>query len=167
MVETRTDRDAQNKVWDMIRHIKVATMVTLDAQGHFRGRPMWAQQESFDTTLWFFARKDSPVVGEIAADARVLLAYAEPDKQDYVSISGEARSFTDAAKQKALWSEGMRAWFPEGPEDPSLTLIAVEVAGAEYWDAPSSRMLHAYGYVKALATGKPPQGGENAKVSFA
>ena len=39
MAETRTDRDAQNKVWDMIRHIKVATMVTLDAQGHFRGRP--------------------------------------------------------------------------------------------------------------------------------
>ena len=61
----------------------------------------------------------------------------------------------------------MRAWFPEGPEDPSLTLIAVEVAGAEYWDAPSSKMLHAYGYVKAMATGKPPQGGENAKVSFA
>ena len=95
MVETRSDRDAQNKVWDMIRHIKVATMVTLDAQGHFRGRPMWAQQESFDTTLWFFARKDSPVVREIAADARVLLAYADEPTIAAV-LSGPLESVTSS-----------------------------------------------------------------------
>ena len=47
-----------------------------------------------------------------------------------------------------------------------IALIAVDVEGAEYWDSPSSTVLHAYGYVKAIATGTPPSGGENAKVSF-
>ena len=166
MTDTRHDRDAQNKVWDMIKSIKVATMVTLDSSGRLRGRPMWSQQESFESTLWFFAKDGSPVVEEIGTEPRVLLSYAEPSSQNYVSLYGKARVLKDPAKQKSLWSEGMRVWFPEGPEDPSLVVITVEVAGAEYWDAPSSKVLHAWGYVKAVTTGESPQGGENAKVSF-
>ena len=37
---------------------------------------------------------------------------------------------------------------------------------AEYWDAPNSVMVHAYGYVKAVLTGTPPSSGENEKLSF-
>jgi hypothetical protein len=35
--------------------------------------------------------------------------------------------------------------------------------GAEYWDSPGSKVLFAYGYVKALVAGKTPDTGENAK----
>jgi general stress protein 26 len=69
-------------------------------------------------------------------------------------------------KQKALWTEGARVWFPKGAEDPDMGLIAVTMTGAEYWDAPNSTMLHAYGYLKAVTTGQQPEGGENAKVNF-
>ncbi|MFT8243606.1 pyridoxamine 5'-phosphate oxidase family protein [Roseomonas sp. BN140053] len=166
MVETRSDRDAQNKVWEMIKDIEVATLVTLDAEGRFHGRPMRAQQKSFDTTLWFFTNNDAPVVEEIGRDGRVLLSYASPSSQDYVSLFGRAKVVHDVGKQKELWTEGMRVWFPAGAEDPKIALLAVEVEGAEYWDAPSSTVLHAYGYVKAVTTGEPPKPGENAKVSF-
>lgn len=166
MVETRTDLDARNKVWEMIKGIEVATMVTLDAEDRFRGRPMRFQQESFDSTLWFFAQDGSPVVSEITRDNRVLLSYAKPGSQDYVSLFGTGRILRDVNQQKKLWSEGMRVWFPDGPESSKIALIAVDVEGAEYWNAPSSTVLHAYGYVKAVVTGEPPAGGENAKVSF-
>ena len=166
MVETRTDRDAQNKVWEMIKEIEIATMVTLDAEGRFRGRPMSFQQEHFDKTLWFFAQDGAPVVQEITADKRVLLSYAKPGSQDYVSLFGAGRIVRDVAKQKELWSERMRVWFPDGAESSKIALIAVDVEGAEYWDSPSSTVLHAYGYLKAMATGEPPKGGENAKVAF-
>ncbi|UFN47549.1 pyridoxamine 5'-phosphate oxidase family protein [Roseomonas sp. OT10] len=166
MPETRTDRDAQNKVWELIKDISITTMVTLDAEGRMRGRPMQAQQKSFDTTLWFFTTRGTAVTQEIEADSRVLLAYAAPSSQNYVSLFGRAKVFQDVAKQKELWSESLRVWFPGGAEDPAIALIAVEVEGAEYWDAPSSTLLHAYGYVKAVTTGEPPKGGENAKVAF-
>lgn len=167
MVETRTDAEARRKVWDMIRDVEVAMMVTLDGQGRMRGRPMRAvSTKDFSGTLWFFTSQPSPKTEEIGHDERVLLAYADPKTQDYVAVSGSAQVVRDPAKQKELWSEPLRAWFPAGPDDPRAALLKVEVEGAEYWDAPSSTFVHAYGYVKARLTGEPPQAGENDKVAF-
>jgi general stress protein 26 len=167
MTQTRTDQAARDKVWELIRDIEVATMVTLDTEGHMRGRPMRAVElKEFDGTLWFFTAAGSPKAAEIRQDERVLLAYAEPSDQNYVSVSGTAQIIRDVAQQKAMWSEPLRTWFPGGPEDPNAALLKVEVEGAEYWDAPSSTLLHAFGYVKARITGEPPKAGENDKVSF-
>jgi general stress protein 26 len=167
MVETRTDQAARDKVWELIRNVQVAMMVTLDEQGRMRGRPMRAvSTKEFTGTLWFFTSQPSPKTDEIQHDDRVLLAYADPSKQDYVSVSGTAQVIRDPAKQKELWSEPLRTWFPNGPEDPHAALLKVEVEGAEYWDSPSSTFVHAYGYVKALTTGEPPAAGENDKVAF-
>jgi general stress protein 26 len=167
MVQTRTDQAAQDKVWAMIREVEVAMMVTLDEAGHMRGRPMRAVAlKEFSGTLWFFTSQPSPKTEEIRHDDRVLLAYADPDGQNYVAISGTARIVRDIAKQKELWSEPLRTWFPGGPEDPNAALLAVAAEGAEYWDAPSSTFIHAWGYVKSRLTGEPPKAGDNDKVAF-
>lgn len=167
MVETRTDADARAKVWELIREVQVAMLVTLDEQGRMHARPMRAVKlQEFSGTLWFFTSQPSPKTEEIRQDDRVLLAYADPNSQNYVSISGTARVVRDPQKQKELWSEPLRTWFPGGPDDPRAALLKVEVEGAEYWDSPSSTLVHLYGYVKAVTTGEPPQAGENDKVAF-
>lgn len=167
MVETRTDQAARDKVWEMIRDVQIAIMVTLDEQGRMRGRPMRAvSMKEFTGTLWFFTSQPSPKTDEIQHDGRVLLAYADPSNQNYVSIFGEAQVVRDPQKQKELWSEPLRAWFPGGPEDPKAALLKVEVEGAEYWDSPSSTLVHAYGYMKARMTGEAPKPGDNDKVAF-
>lgn len=166
MVETRSDAEAKRKVWDMICDVEVATLVTMDGEGRFRGRPMRASQSEFDGVLWFFTRASYPVSEEVRAEERVLLAYADPRAQNYVSISGTAELVRDAAEQKRLWSEPLRTWFPKGAEDPDIALIKVTCQGAEYWDAPSSTLVHAYGYLKAVTTGEPPHPGANDKVDF-
>jgi general stress protein 26 len=132
-----------------------------------RGRPMRAvSTKNFDGTLWFFTDQPSPKAEEVRHDPRVLLAYSDPSKQNYVSLFGEGQVMRDPAKQKELWSEPLRAWFPDGPEDPKAGLLKVTIEGAEYWDAPSSTLVHAYGYVKARLTGEPPHPGANDKVEF-
>jgi general stress protein 26 len=167
MTETRTDQAARNKVWEMIRDVQVAMMVTLDENGRMRGRPMRAvATKDFSGTLWFFTSQPSPKTEEIQHDQRVLLAYADPGSQNYVAVSGTAQVVRDPQKQKEMWSEPLRTWFPAGAEDPKAALLRVEVEGAEFWDSPSSTFVHAYGYVKARLTGEPPQAGENDKVAF-
>ncbi|WP_149537295.1 pyridoxamine 5'-phosphate oxidase family protein [Siccirubricoccus phaeus] len=166
MVQTRSDAEAKRKVWDMIKDVEVAMMVTQDSEGRFRGRPMRAVNREFDGVLWFFATAGAPVTGETAEDGRVLLAYADPRGQNYVSIYGTAEVVKDPAKQKQLWSEPLRVWFPGGAEDPKVALIRVDCEGAEYWDAPSSTLVHAYGYLKAVTTGQPPHPGANDKVDL-
>jgi general stress protein 26 len=166
MVETRTDAEAKRKVWELIREVQVAMMVTQDEEGRFRGRPMRASQKEFDGVLWFFTQADSPKVEEARQDERVLLAYSDPSSQNYVSIYGHAEVVRDVEMQKRLWSEPLRTWFPGGAEDPKVALLKVTCEGAEYWDAPSSTLVHAYGYIKAVTTGEPPKPGDNDKVDF-
>ncbi len=167
MAETSSTTDDKQKVWELIKDIKIALMVTTGDGGELHGRPMAAMNKTFDGTLWFASREGTPKLGEIAEHMQVLLAYSEPKSQDYVSISGQASLVRDAAIVKELWSEPMRVWFPKGPEDPAITLIKVEVASAEFWDAPSSKWVYAVGYAKARLTGEPPKNvGENKVVQF-
>jgi len=166
MAETRNDADTQEKVWSLVDKIGTAMLVTMDEAGRFRGRPMQAVKREGLDTLWFFTATPSPKTSEVEEDGRVLLAYSDPGSQDYVAISGTAAVVRDGAKQRALWSEPLRAWFPQGPEGAEVALLKVTCDGAEYWDAPSSTLIHAWGYVKAIATGRPPQGGENEKVDL-
>jgi len=156
--------DEREKVWDMIKDIKVAMMVTMDKHGHHFARPMVAQEPDEHEHLWFFTSLDSPKVQEIINNPEVLLSYASPSKNQYVSISGEAAVVQDRAKIDELWSESLKAWWPQGKDDPQVTLICVTPKSAEYWDGPASTVVQAFGYVKARMTGKPEKMGENETV---
>lgn len=154
------------KLWDMIGSIQFAMLTTTDEDGTLRSRPMAAVNRDFDGELWFFTRASSHKTLEIDRHHQVNLAYSDPDGQNYVSVSGMAELVRDRAKAKELWKEPMRTWFPDGLDDPDLALLRVRADSAEYWDSPSSAMVHAYGYVKARLTGEPPNPGENRKLDL-
>ncbi|MGI4945790.1 MAG: pyridoxamine 5'-phosphate oxidase family protein [Janthinobacterium lividum] len=162
----KTHSEATKKMWSMMKDIGFAMMTTEDGD-NLRARPMVAAQKEFDGSLWFYTRASSHKVDEVQGDQRVGITYAEPSKQNYVSLSGKARLVRDKAAITEHWQESMRTWFPKGTDDPEIALLRVEITEAEYWDAPSSTMIHAYGYVKAVVTGEPPHPGGNEKLSFA
>ena len=164
-MEVRRDEAAVAKVHDMISKTQFAMMGTYDAAGNAHSRPMAAIKHEGDK-LWFFARDDSRKISELRHDPRVLVDYADGSDQNYVSIVGRVQIRRDPSLVHELWSEPLRTWFPEGPDDPHITLIEVDVDSAEYWDSPSSAMVHAYGYVKARLTGEPPNPGDVARVEM-
>lgn len=157
--------DDTAKLWDLIKTVEIAMMVTEDGE-HLRSRPMAVSQKTFDGALWFFTRASSHKVVEVKEDQRVNLSYAHPGKQDYVSVSGRASLVRDRAAVEEHWTESLRTWFPQGKDDPEIALLKVDVQQAEYWDAPSSTMLHAYGYLKAVTTGKSPEPGGHGTVNL-
>jgi general stress protein 26 len=164
-MSTNTERDeAIKKLATLIKDIQVAMLTTADEDGSLRSRPMATQQTEFDGTLWFFTRADSGKVHEIDRQHQVNVSYAEPKKQHYVSVSGTATLVRDLAKVKELWKPLYKAWFPEGLDDPELALLRVDVAKAEYWDSPSSKVVQIVGFLKAMTTGTMYQGGEHEKV---
>lgn len=162
-----TDRDdAIKTLGTLIKDVQVAMLTTLDDDGTLRSRPMATQETPFDGTLWFFTKADSPKVDEIDREHQVGLSYSDPRKQNYVSISGTASLVRDKAKIEELWKPTLKAWFPEGLNDPEIALLRVDVSKAEYWDTPSSTVVHLIGLAKALATGKAYEPGEHEKVSL-
>ena len=82
-------------------------------------------------------------------DAQVNVSYADPNNEAYVSVSGAARTFRDPAKARELWNSGARRWFPEGPDDPRLMILKVEIVQAEYWDVDKRAMIRLWIMVRA------------------
>src|SRR4030095_15786957 len=154
------------KLHELIKDIQFAMFTTAMKNGTLRSRPMATQRTPFDGTLWFFTDEDSAKVHEIGRDRHVNVSYADPGSNTYVSVSGTARLVKDREKARELWSPFVKAWFPEGLDDPRLALIKVDVTQAEHWDSPNSKMIQLFGYVKAMVTGKPPKGGENKKITL-
>ncbi|HEX8524976.1 MAG TPA: pyridoxamine 5'-phosphate oxidase family protein [Tepidisphaeraceae bacterium] len=157
-------KDLQAKLWKMIKGIQTAMLTTACPDGSLRSRPMATQRKEFDGNLWFFTGVSSEKVHEIENDQHVNLAYADPSKDRYVSVSGTGRIVRDRQKMKELWNPIVKAYFPGGLDDPEIALLRVTVNQAEYWDAPGGRMIQLFGIVKAAVTGKPARPGENKKV---
>ena len=161
----KSTEEATGKLWSMIKDIKFAMLTTEDGD-HLRARPMAASQKEFDGNLWFYTRASSHKVDEVESDSRVGVTYSDPSSQNYVSLSGTARLVRDKGAVQEHWSEALRTWFPKGTDDPDIAMLKVAISSAEYWDAPNSTMLHAYGYVKAVVTGQSPNPGGNEKINL-
>ena len=156
-------KNSIEKIRKLTEKIDFCMLTTIDA-GHMRSRPMSTQQTEFDGDLWFFTSDNTHKIDEIAKDNRVCAAYSKPDSDTYVSISGSAEMVKDRAKMEELWSPILKAWFPDGLEDPHLCLLKVTAEQAEYWDSPSGKLVQLFGFVKAIATGEEADWGENKKV---
>jgi general stress protein 26 len=166
MENSKTRKEAIEKLNDLIEAIDFAMLTTVDIDGVLRSRPMSTQEAEFDGTLWFFTSDNTHKIEEIERDKRVNASYAKPEDNVYVSVSGTASISRDRQKMEELWNPILKAWFPEGLDDPHICLLKVDVEQAEYWDSPSSTLVQIVGFVKALVTGQRADGGENEKINL-
>ena len=139
-------------------------MFTTVEKGGLRSRPMTIQQAGFDGDLWFFMSRQGDLSDAIAREGRVNLSIVRPGDNVYVSISGRARLVDNRPKTEELWSDTYKAWFSQGIDDPDLQLMVVEVAQAEYWDAPSTPVV-LFRSLKAAVTGHPQDMGVHEKLT--
>lgn len=154
------------KLNGLIKDIDIAMMTTIEPDGSLRSRPMSTQQSESDGDLWFFSYANTAKVDEIERDRRVNLSYSSADKNTWISVSGTANVVKDRAKMDELWTPILKAWFPDGVEDPNLALLKVEVEQAEYWDTASGKVIQLVGFVKALVTGNEFNPGDNVKLDL-
>ncbi len=160
-----THEESLKKLRHLIKDVGTAMLTTLD-NGVLRARPMATQQTEAGSDLWFITSTESHKTTEIEKDNRVNVSYSSPSDNTYVSISGTASLVVDRAKIDELWSPIHKAWFPKGKDDPTICLLKVVPDQAEYWDSTSSTLVQIAGFIKAAATGKQADGGDNAKINL-
>ena len=102
------------------------------------------------------SRANGPV-DDVRNDPSVNVVYADPGKDSYVSVSGNAQVVEDAARKQRLWSKMNDAWFPRGPTDPDVALVEVKIVQAHYWDVDDSKIVQLFKIAAAAVTGKPPR----------
>jgi general stress protein 26 len=155
------------KLVEMVKDIRSCILITNPIKaGNLSGRPMGVNTVDEDGTMWFFTKKSSNKVDEIEDDSEVSISIIDDGNSKYLMINGHAKLVDNKAKMEELWNPFVKAWFPDGLEDPDITLIKVTPEEAHYWDSSSSMMVNMFRMVKAIVTGKESEGGEYGKINI-
>jgi general stress protein 26 len=155
----------REKLTELIKDASIGMLVTVNSDGEFESRPMAIQEAEFDGDIWFFAYENEGVTTDIEARPQVNVSIADQKNQAWVSVSGTGAVVRDKVKAKELWSPLYKTYFPDGLETPGLILLKVQAKSAQYWDAPSSKVVQLLGMVKGLVTGKEVNQGENETLT--
>ena len=144
---------------------RTAMLTVRDSAGHLSSRPMTVQRMDAHGTFWMLASRHSLLSVAGGADgSNACLAFSDPARALYVSVSGQLH-LDDAPERKAeLWSTLARPWFPKGVDDPDLVCLALRPAQADIWDGPDSGMARALALAASVVAGKPIGLGERETV---
>lgn len=145
-------------VAELIDDIPIAMLATVEADGTLASRPMAALEMDTSGAIWFFTDlRSSKVVHLRVAN----LSFADLGHGTYVSLSGRGEIDTHREHIERLWTAFAKPWFPDGPDSPNLALLKFVPDAADYWDAPNSRMVRAFGVLASIVAGKPVAMGEH------
>src|SRR5215510_4426109 len=116
------------KARQLLPSFRTAMLVTRgSASGELHMRPMGLQGDlsTFGGTLWFFTDDRSPKVQEIERDSVVSLVFQSDESSRYLQLDGNAAVVSDRGKMRELFTPIARTWFPDGVDDPHLTLLRI------------------------------------------
>jgi general stress protein 26 len=151
--------DIRARVHDILKSFSTAMFVTMSAAGRPESRPMHVARvdDQPGSDIWFFTAKGGTLAEEIKETAVVLLVF-QNENTAYLSLRGKARIVQDLARIQELWKEPYRVWFPRGPQDPEIALVAVNPIDAEYWDNRGMNKLeYLFEAAKAYVKGEKPE----------
>ena len=159
-------RPQLRQISDLIDGIDYAMLTSRESDGTLHTRPMKTEALQADGSLLFFTQASSAKAREIETNPQVSISYMSGNADVSVAVAGRARLLRDPQKMKSLWKPLYKAWFPQGLEDPELTLLAVTIERAEYWKTPANVPVRLLGAAKAITTGEPAgtTGGEHERL---
>ena len=142
---------------DQLTHFSNVMLVTYGKEDSgLHARPMAVAHfdaESPMLTVWFITHIDSTKVAEARSKQRAHVIGQASNR--FISVSGSVDVVRDQEKIAKLWQTSFEVWFPDGPTDPDVALLAFYPEAAEVWDSSGLKGIrYMFEAAKALVTGE-------------
>ncbi len=161
--ENKYNKEAQEKVRELAKDIKVAMMATNLGKTPLSAIPMTTQKIDVEGNIWFLSSKKSDHNQDIEKDNRVQLLYSDPSSMAFLSAYGKAEIHTDKSVLQDLYSSMADNWF-DGIDDPDLTAIKVIPENAYYWDTKGNKLINIFKMGVAAATNEKTDLGKKGNL---
>jgi len=156
--------EAATEFW---QHVKNGTTVMLGVNAVDQlTQPMTAFTESDDGVIWFFTRNDTDIAHDAATDADGRLIFASKDQEVFADVTGTLQVRHDRARIEKYWNPMVAAWYPEGKDDPHLTLLCFTPHQGQVWVSKQGLIRLVFEVTKANITKTMPDVGGSAEVQF-
>ena len=152
--EVLAGAEARTKVCELLQGFSVAFMVTVEG-GSAAARPLGivGDTTTFSGALWFITDTRSRKVRAITAGAPTSLIFENHERGTYLYLTGHATVVHDRARLEQLYTPVQRTWFPDGLDDPHITLVRFDAEHADYWDRHGGWLRLSLAFLKAIVTG--------------
>lgn len=158
-------RQGRQDFWALVRNIPVCMLTTRDVD-MLRSRPMATAIDEDKGEFLFLTRASSHKSREVEERTAVNLSFAVPERDLFISVSGDGRVTEDHETARQLWNPYVASFFPEGPEGEDVAVLRVAPRQAEYWVGGRSQQVEFAEIQQAIETGTQPDLGTSEKVQL-
>lgn len=161
--DTLSQAEVEDRFWKTLTETRTAMLglVGQEAQ-HFQ--PMTAFVERDTNTVWFYTYKDSDLAEAIASGAPAMLTL-QTDKLQ-ACLGGTLSLDHDVERINRYWGPVVAAWYPDGKDDPRLTMMRLSADDAQVWVTEAGSVRFAWEIAKANATHDTPDVGQRTNLNF-
>jgi general stress protein 26 len=162
MTQTLSNAEVQDRLWKAVEDHHTGMLGLIHDSHHFQ--PMTAFLERDTNTLWFFTRKDTDLAQAVTGGGDAAFIFL--DRKLQACIDGRISLAHDPERIDRYWNAHVAAWYPEGKDDPQLTLLRLDVTEAAVWITEGGLLKYAFELAKANASKTTPDVGERRDLNF-
>ncbi len=125
--------DVKTKTRDYLDSVKTVSLAT-SMESKPSCRIMEIQKVEDDLKILFVARKSSPKMDQIEKNSSVCIVSFNEETVRDIRLFGKIEVLLDMETKKYVWNEGLEPYFPDGINDPELTVLKFNPERLEYRD---------------------------------
>ena len=167
MSKDLTPAKAEEAFWDSLKKSNTG-LLGLDQPG-YHAQPMTAFRDEETGTIWFFTRDDTDLARDagVGSGQSAMFHYGSKDQNVWACVHGELSAHgQDRAIIDRYWNPVLAAWYPEGKDDPHLTILRFEAGDGRVWVNEGGFFKFAFEIAKANATKTLPDAGDVVDVNL-
>ena len=164
--QAQTETVAPEKVWEMMKAIDIAMLVTRNSttfDAGLSGRPMSTIPRPERGLIYILTEANSSAALDVRADGKVFLSYQ--GRGDHIALQAKATVNADRILVKSLWNPGADLFWPEGPEAHDVVVLEIDPGHADVWDG-HGILRGLASVVKGVIKGQTPDLGTRAAVDL-
>jgi general stress protein 26 len=164
MTHAHSEAELEDRLWKEIEKARYGMLGLTGRQPAHHFQPMTAFCERDGGQIWFFTRNDSDLAQATERGGEAMFIIQAKDQAFQACVSGRLVQEFDTGRMQEYWNPVVAAWYPEGQNDPRLTMLRFDVSDAQVWLSETNPLAFGIQIVKANMTGKEPDVGESAPL---
>ena len=165
-IKNLNEAEAVKKLQQLIDHQSICLFSTRLNSIPQTTRPMSVQEVSDNGTFNFLSSTESQKNADILIDPRVQLYFMNTSDYEFLTIYGTATITRDKATIEKYWNNMAKAWFPEGKDDPRVSVIQFMPSDGFYWDTKDGKIVSLIKIAASAIIGKTLQEGVEGKIAL-